>query len=519
MDSKLFLVLCLYTAATAGWRVVGAFLHQEQEAMGVSKSPTNGQYRRDSTLPNIVFVMADDLGYGDVGYNGGNAETPHLDAMAAGPNTVHLTRYYSGGPVCSPTRGTVLTGRNHNRYCVWTANIGKGTADFVIPETMPLPPTEITVTEILKKHGYQTAMFGKWHLGDFKKLPGGNKKWPVSHPGMHGFDEWWATERSAQSTNINCACFNDTKQCVLGHYNEAPTCTNYYTIKDSPNRMEALDYPINGDDSQFLASELERYLEQAMKSDKPFFVYLPLHTVHIRYIATEGYIERYVAKNFTLDEIDYYGAITAMDDAVGQVRDTLKKFGLNSNTMLWFTSDNGPAKGTPGVTAGYRGRKAELFEGGIRLPGLIEWPDVIKSNKKSDYPVVSSDLLPTVCDILGVSPPSDRPIDGASILPFLKGEKSKRNASIKWAFNIRGNFKNEYQAAISDDQYKVYATYKDNKIVPVNTYLFDLLNDPFETKDLAHEKTDLFKSMKTDLENWRQNVIKSAKDKVKCYEE
>ena len=485
----------------------------------IGSTNQQGHGPSSESLPNIVFMMADDLGYGDVGYNGGNAETPHLDAMAAGPNTVHLTRYYSGSPVCSPTRGTVLTGRNHNRYCVWSANGGKGTADFVIPETMPLPPTEITVTKILKKHGYQTAMFGKWHLGDFKKLPGGNKKWPVSHPGMHGFDEWWATERSGQTTNMNCACFNEstTKDfCVLGHYKSPPDCHNYYTIQDTEsNTLQSLDFPVNGDDSQYLVQNFERYLEQVNKTGEPFFVYLPFHTVHNRFVATEDYIERYSVKNFTLEDIDYYGAITAMDDAVGQVRDLLKKYNISNNTMLWFTSDNGPENNTPGVTAGFKGRKRSLHEGGIRVPGLIEWPDVIKLNKKSDYPVVSSDLLPTVCDILGVSPPSDRPIDGSSILPFLKGNASARNSSIKWAWNIKGSFENKYQAAISDDRCKVYAMY--NKGIVQSAELYDLQEDPFETEDISSKQKVCFQTLKSELEEWRQSVIKSAKEEVKCY--
>ena len=464
-------------------------------------------------LPNIVFMMADDLGYGDVGYNGGNATTPNLDAMASGPNTIHLTRYYSGGPVCSPTRGTVLTGRNHNRYCVWSANAGSGTADFVKPETMPLPYTEVTVAEILKQHGYQTAMFGKWHLGDFKALPKGNKKWPVSHPGTHGFDTWWATERSAQSANLNCACF-DKKLCVLGHYSDAPACTNYYNISEN-GTLEGLGYPLNGDDTHFIVSLFEEYLQKATKTDKPFFVYLPFHTVHVRYLATEGFIRNYTGKGYSQQQIDYFGAISAMDDAIGKVRDLLKHYSVSNNTMLWFTSDNGPEVGQPGVTAGFRGRKRSLYEGGIRLPGLIEWPDMIKKNVKSDYPVISSDLLPTACDILGLSPPSDRPIDGVSIMPFIKGDKTQRNVSIKWAYNIPHNFNGAYQAAISGDQYKIYALYDKGKVKSAE--LYDLLADPFETKDVSGEKKELYNDMLTELEQWRQSVIKSATEEVKCF--
>ena len=126
--------------------------------------------------PNVIFAMADDLGWGDVEYNSGNARTPNLNKMAQSPNAVLLQRHYSGGPVCTPTRGTVLTGRNHNRYCIWDVNAGHQTIDQVTPEKMALPFSEITVAEVMRKVGYSTALFGKWHLGDFKVLKGGNKK-------------------------------------------------------------------------------------------------------------------------------------------------------------------------------------------------------------------------------------------------------------------------------------------------------------------------------------------------------
>lgn len=468
----------------------------------------------ENSLPNIIFTMADDLGYGDVGYNGGNASTPNLDAMASGPNTLHLTRYYSGGPVCSPTRGTVLTGRNHNRYCVWSANTGSNQDDFVRPETMPLPTSEVTVAEILKKYGYNTAIFGKWHLGDLKAQKGGNKKWPVSHPGMHGFDEWLTTLRSAPTTNLNCACYNETKaMCPLGHYTSEPPCSNYYTYKNGD--LAALDYPVNGDDSHFIFEQFENYLNKTIKSGKPFFVYLPFHAVHIRYIASMGYIEKYTAMNYSQNQIDYYGALSALDDAIGKIRTLLVNYNVSNNTMLWFTSDNGPENGTPGVTAGFRGRKRSLYEGGIRLPGLIEWPAMVRKNRKTDFPVMSSDLLPTVCDILGTTPPTDRPIDGTSILPFLKGEATARNSSMKWAYNINGNFDSKHQAAISDDRYKLYTMY--NKGVLTQTELYDLAKDPYEQNNLKDSLQDTAKKMKDELKEWHESVENSAKNVVKCF--
>ena len=469
--------------------------------------------------PNIIFTMADDLGYGDVGYNGGNACTPNLDAMASGPHTLHLTRYYSGGPVCSPTRGTVLTGRNHNRYCVWSANTGSDKDDFVRPETMPLPTSEITVAEILKKQGYQTAIFGKWHLGDLKAQEGGNKKWPVSHPGMHGFDEWLVTLRSAPTTNLNCACYNETKaMCPLGHYTSDPPCSNYYTITDKKGDLESLPDPVNGDDSHFILEQFEEFLEKATKSGQPFFAYLPFHAVHIRYIAAMGYIEEYASspKNYSMKQIDYYGALSALDDSIGQLRQLLVKYNVSNNTMLWFTSDNGPEDNQPGVTAGFRGRKRSLYEGGIRLPGLIEWPSMVTKNRKTNFPVMSSDLLPTVCDIVGVKPPSDRPIDGVSILPFIKEEVTTRNSSMKWAYNVNGDFdKNKYQAAISDDQYKLYAMYNNGEMSSAE--LYDLTKDPYEQTDIKDKMSDVHNKMKEDLEKWHKSIMNSAKNVVKCY--
>ena len=256
---------------------------------------------------------------------------------------------------------------------------------------------------------------------------------------------------------------------------------------------------------------------KSLTKNQPFFVYLPFHAVHNRYIASMGYIEQYAdsPKNYSMNQIDYYGALSALDDTIGEIRKLLVKYGIADNTMLWFTSDNGPENGTPGVTAGFRGRKRSLYEGGIRLPGLIEWPQMIKKNRKSDFPVMPSNLLPTVCDMVNVSVPSDRPIDGVSILPFIKGQTEKRNTSMKWAYNINGVFEGEYQAAISDDQYKVYAMYKNNE---ATTELYDLKNDPYEEKDIKDKIPKVHDKLKSDLEEWRQSVKNSAKNVVKCHD-
>ena len=302
----------------------------------------------------------------------------------------------------------------------------------------------------------------------------------------------------------------------MGHYTNLPPCFNYYTVSDN-GTLKGMDQPLFGDDTHFIVSLFEEYLKKTTATDKPFFVYLPFHTVHVRYLATEGYIRNYTEKGYSQQQIDYYGAISAMDDAIGKVRDLLKSYNVSDNTMLWFTSDNGPAGGQPGTTAGYRGRKGTIWEGGIRLPGLIEWPNMVKKNVKFDFPVMSSDLLPTACDIVGTSPPSDRPIDGVSIMPFIRGETTQRNVSMKWAFSIKDNFDGSYAAAISNDQYKIYASYGKGKVESAE--LYDLLADPFETKDLSGDEKKVYNDMHmlAELEQWRQSVIKSATDEVKCY--
>ena len=475
---------------------------------GDSVAGTNSITTRPARMPNIIFAMADDLGWGDVGYNGGIALTPNLNEMAQSPNTILLQRYYSGSPVCSPTRGTVLTGRNHNRYCVWTANIGSSKSDFIRAQKMPLPLSEITVAEVMRGAGYSTALFGKWHLGDFKPLEGGNKKWPVSHPGLHGFDQWYATERSAPTATPNCACFRNSR-CIKGHYMDRPPCTNYYTNKSDD--IEGWPKVIPRGDSNFIYSLAKKYIKEQVNESKPFFLYLPFHAVHERYIATKRYRNMYKNTNYNSKKIDYYGTISELDDVMGKLRKLLKDLDIKNNTLLWFSSDNGAIP--PGTTGGLRGRKRSLYEGGIRVPGMIEWPDVITSNKISSFPIVSSDLLPTVRDILDIEPPDDRPIDGISILPFLQGKIEHRNQSIYWGFPIKYGFDGSYKISTSGDRYKLIALYANGAVTCYE--LYDLINDLGETKDLSKQYPDISNKLLSKIEKWRQSVIESVK-KVDC---
>lgn len=216
---------------------------------------------------------------------------------------------------------------------------------------------------------------------------------------------------------------------------------------------------------------------------------------------------------YTAKQIDYYGAITAMDAAIGKIRALLEHHHISDNTMIWFTSDNGPAEKSPGSTGNLRGSKSTLFEGGVRVPGIIEWPAVIQSNRVSDFPVVTSDFFPTVGEILGSTPPpSHRVIDGESILPFIQGERETRQQNIKWAFNIRGNPKKSYVAAVlSGRQYKAYIKYKKGKALLSSSVLYDLLEDEAEEMDISTTHPSTFEALHQEVEEWMQSVLGEAK--------
>ena len=459
------------------------------------------------SCPNIVYMLADDLGYGDVRYNGGNVYTPNLDAMANGRHSVQFHRFYSGGPTCSPTRGTLLTGRNHNRYCVWHADIVKTTRDLSCPSHMPLPSSELTVAEILTSAGYQTSIYGKWHLGDLKKIDGGNSKWPVSNPSTHGFQQWLVTERRSSTLLPNCKCFSNFTCALEGHKYDIQLCRNYWYINPTSNKLMKSTKQVF-DDADFLVDCFEKFLKTRNRS-QPFYSQISFHSVHAPYYATPFW-RKYYSYVSNTDKINYLGATSSLDHAVGRVRALLKKLKVYNNTLLWFSSDNGPQSGQPGSTGGLRGRKGSVWEGGIRVPGIIEWPGVISENRKSSVPVVTSDFLPTIADIVGYNVSSDIILDGVSLLPLLKTANTHRDSNIKFAFHIkRGNLKSKFTAAVVGEKYKYYAVFENGKIQ--SSYLFDLENDSGEKTDVSSTNPNVTISMKVELKDFLLSVTKSAK--------
>ena len=437
-----------------------------------------------SEKPNIVLCMADDQGWGDTGYNGHPfLKTPHLDGMAA--EGIRFDRWYAGAPVCSPTRGSCLTGRHPYRYGVFFANTG-----HMLPE-------EVTLAEVLRTQGYATGHFGKWHLGtlttelkDSNRGSRGNGK-DYSPPWDNGFDVCFSTEAKVPT-------YDPMKKPGT----DEPYGT-YYWNTDGTRATENLD----GDDSRVIMDRALPFIRRAASAGKPFFAVIWFHSPHLPVVA--GPRHRSMYKGISGAHADYHGCITAMDEQMGRLRTALADLGVAEDTMVWFCADNGPegkvGKG-PGSAGPFRGRKRSLFEGGVRVPGLLVWPGRIKEPRVVKCPCSTSDYFPTVLDILGFEMERQpAPIDGVSLLPMIEARTSERSSPI--------GFESRKQVALIDNRYKIIRNGDDCGPAPVGAthvpkngfMLFDLVNDPSEKRDLAAQKPEIVRAMAETLEGWRSS--------------
>jgi arylsulfatase A-like enzyme len=386
--------------------------------------------------PNIVLVMADDQGWGQVGYyNHPFLKTPNLDAMAS--NGLRFDRFYAGGPVCSPTRASVLTGRTHNRTGVW--NHGA-----------PLRLQEKTIAQALRDLGYATGHFGKWHLNGIRG-PGvpvlGDD---ITSPGAVGFDTWL-------------------------------TVTNFFDINPVMSRQGKFE-EFKGDSSEIIVDEALKYMKG--QKDGPFFTVIWYGSPHDPFVATEEDREpfKHLPENFQ----HHHGELVALDRSIGTLRKGLRDLGIADHTLVWYCSDNGglPAF-SPLAVGGLRGHKTTIWEGGLRVPGIIEWPGVIKKSRVSKHPAGVVDMFPTVLDILGMDiSPMLRPNDGMSILHLINGDTSEVRPKPL-------GFHSDGRAAIVDNDYKLVVENIDGGVFQ----LFDLILDPKESKNILYEKPDVASDM------------------------
>lgn len=435
---------------------------------------------------NVILIMADDLGWGDVGFNGNNKIiTPHLDAMSK--SGIRFTDFYAAAPLCSPTRASCLTGRSPFRQGIFAAHTGA------------MRPAENTIAEILKNKGYATGFFGKWHLGWIEPDKVESRGF-YSPPWHHGFDETFAT-KSAVPT------WNPTK---------TPAGWNGFGFKEDGSwggsiylhNGQPVSENLDGDDSRVIMDRALPFIEKSITEDRPFFATIWFHTPHEPVVAGPEYLAKY--PGLSDEQKHFYGCITAMDEQIGRLRSYLRKKGIAENTVVFFCSDNGPgdpqAKRGIASTGPYRGHKHQMWEGGLRVPALIEWPAHIEAGRVTNYQASTVDYLPTILQLLKIPVSNKVPLDGVSLVPLLKGESTKRPKAIASGYQRLYGGTELY--ALIKNQYKICIPEKGKEMM-----LFDLINDPGESTNLALEKPELFNRMKVELDQTRASWTDSREGK------
>jgi arylsulfatase A-like enzyme len=426
----------------------------------------------EAARPNVVLVMADDQGWGDTGYNGHpDLKTPHLDALAAAG--LRLNRFYTAHFNCSPTRASVMTGRHPHRMGTFSPGA-------------PIRAQESTVARVLQSAGYATGHFGKWHLNgrngarDTKTPPGraileGD---PLS-PGRLGFDE-----------SLSADNFFDLDP-VLGR-NGVPE-------------------KFHGDGSDIITDEAITFIGRQARAGTPFLVVLWFGNPHVPHEALPSDREPYAA--LPENEQRYYGELNGIDRNVGKLRAALRELNVAENTLLWYTSDNGGAAG-PKSTGNLRGSKGTLWEGGLRVPGLVEWPARIAKPFNSEMPCSTLDIYPTILAATNATAEKQAyPLDGINLLPLFDGKMSERGRAIPFVALLT---KQGSHAALLDWPYKLHTNAGrgarrqdagDQPVAPV--LLYDISKDPKETTDLAAQQPGRVATMSAELAAWRTSALKS----------
>ncbi|WP_236623869.1 sulfatase-like hydrolase/transferase [Rhodopirellula baltica] len=421
--------------------------------LGLSTSVVGAKDR-----PNIVLIVADDLGYSDVGFNGcKEIPTPHLDELAA--SGVVFTNGYASHPYCSPSRAGLLTGRHQQRF--GHESNPEPDTQWHGEDTPGMPLSETTLADALKEAGYVTGAIGKWHLGDAKPF------WP-NH---RGFDEWFGFSGGGFSYWGDLG----KKDPLLGvHRGDEPVDPKTLTHLTDDFSTEAVKF-------------IQRH------ESEPFFLYLAYNAPHAPDHATRAHLQKTAHIEYGGRAV--YGAMVAgMDEGIGRVVDQIRESGLGENTMVIFYSDNGGRR-EHAVNFPYRGHKGMLFEGGIRVPFLVSWPGTVRSGMKEESPITALDLFPTALAAAGMDPSQNDKLDGQNLLPVLTdAEQRLPERPLFWRYSMGDD---SYGYAVRDGNWKLIdSRYKDRKL------LFDLANDPWEREDLTEQHPEQVARLSRMMEAW-----------------
>ena len=442
--------------------------------------------------PNIVIILADDLGWGELGcYGQEKIRTPNLDRMAAAG--MRFPQFYSGAPVCAPARNVLLTGLHSGHASIRGNRELKDEQGRPLEGQQPMPAESFTIAKALKQAGYATAAIGKWGLGP----PGSS-----GDPNMHGFDLFFGynCQRVAHSYYPPYLWRNQEK--IIINANPIP---GHKKQPDGPVRLE--DYQSDKFAPDLLISEAVDFIEKHSK--EPFFLYYAPIEPHVALQPPKRLVESYPE---SWDPIPYRGQcgylphprpraayaamITHLDEQVGKILQALKKAGVEDKTLVLFTSDNGTTHRSPqdtvfgvgGVdanffnsTRGLRGFKGSVYEGGIRVPLIVQWPGNVPAGKTSDFPGYFPDIFATVADVLRLETP--RKLDGISLLPLLTGQTAQlQRPPMVWVFPEYGG-----QVAVRFERFKVVRQNLSRRN-PGPWEVYDVANDPSETNDLAQQQ-------------------------------
>lgn len=397
--------------------------------------------------PNFIVILADDLGYADVGAQGVSkaVKTPNIDSIAA--NGVRFTAAYVTCPLCAPSRAGLLTGRYQQRFGFEMNPSGENITNF------GLPLTETTIAQSLKDAGYRTGMIGKWHLGNKKPLT----------PLDRGFDEYYGFWGGKHSYVEQSPGFN--------------------AVRDGEEKAAKVEYLTDE-----FGHEAAEFVER--NHAKPFFLYLAFNAVHGPQQAPPKYVDRFAGVGDRKRRM-LLAMLSAMDDAVGQVLAKVREHDLESNTLIFFTSDNGgPTDGNGSSNAPFSGYKNQLFEGGIREPFFAQWKGRIPNGRVIDHPVNTLDITATASAVGGTAAPADRPLDGVNLMPWLEGKQDKPvHETLYWRYNN--------QWAIRQGDWKLMGLGDYAK-------LFNLKEDPGEKQDRSSDQPDVRQRLLAAYGEWNK---------------